>query len=338
MTHRFQRKTDWHWLRSIAEDSLNASGKFPFSVSIDGKLEWIDSGLYHDNYRFWIVAPELPEEWQEKSLLLRIGTQKRLLRSKAQTAQFVAREAQTLQALKEAEFAFETPELVCMVKSEARQPVGLIEHWVWGMSLQFYKNSIHADRIIPTIAAVAAAVHQLPASRFGQLTAFPDSRTHILKELESLPPALFREYPAALAARRWILTRLPANRPATVLHGDLLPQNIHCGDSMGEWKTAVIDWEFAEIGDPAYDLAIVTRGDRRLMGINNGLRHLVDCYRESGGIELSLADVRIHELLLLLNWLWDSNQGHRRGRTEGHGPEHYAQRVESLLRRAERES
>jgi len=337
MTRRFQRKTDWHWLRSITEDSLNASGKFPFSVSIDGKLEWIDRGLYHDNYRFWITGPELSEEWREKSLLLRIGTQNRPLRSKTLTAQYIAREAQTLQALKETGFTFETPELVCLVKSEAGQPVGLIEHWVWGMSLQFYKDSIHADRIIPTVAAVAAGVHHLAPGRFGHLKAFPDSRAHVMKSLESLPPALFREYPAALAARKWILTRLPANRPAAVLHGDLLPQNIHCGDNGGEWKTAVIDWEFAEIGDPAYDLAIVTRGDRKFMGINNGLRHLVNCYRESGGLELSLADVRIHELLLFLNWLRNSDQGHRRGRPEGHGPEHYAQRVESLLRRAESE-
>ena len=77
MARRYQRKTDWHWLRSITEGSLNASGKFPFSVSVDGKIEWIDSGLYHDNYRFWIVGPELPEEWQDKSLLLRLSTQKK---------------------------------------------------------------------------------------------------------------------------------------------------------------------------------------------------------------------------------------------------------------------
>jgi len=338
MTRRFQKKTDWHWLRSIVEDSLNASGKFPFSVSIDGKLEWIDRGRYHDNYRFWIVGPELSEAWREKSLLLRIGTQNRRLRSATQAALSIAREAQTLQALQAAEFGFETPELVCLVKSAARQPVGLIEHWVWGMSLQLYKNSIHADRIIPTVAAVAAAVHRLPPGRFGHLTALPDSRTHILRTLESLPAPLFRDYPAAVAARKWILKRLPANRPATVLHGDLLPQNIHCGDSRGEWKTAVIDWEFAEIGDPACDLAIVTRGDRKLMGINNGLRRLVDCYRDAGGIELSLADVRIHELLLLLKRLWDSDQGHHREWAEGHGPAHCAQRVESLLRRAETES
>ena len=337
MARRYQRKTDWHWLRSITEGSLNASGKFPFSVSVDGKIEWIDSGLYHDNYRFWIVGPELPEEWQDKSLLLRLSTQKKVPRSKTETVQYLLREAQTLQALKDAGFAFETPELVCMVKSEARQPVGLVENWVWGMSLQFYKDSSDADRIIPTIAAVAAAVHRLPPGRFSHLPALPDSRTHILKELKSLSPALFREYPAAQAARKWILSRLPVNRPATVLHGDLLPQNINCGENKGEWKIAVIDWEFAAIGDPAYDLAIVTRGDRRLMGKNNGLQQLIDNYRETDGIDLSLADVHIHELLMILKWLWESAQGHRKGLTEGHGPAHYAQRVESLLRRAETE-
>jgi aminoglycoside phosphotransferase (APT) family kinase protein len=334
---KYQKKTDWHRLRAITEDSLNASGKFPFSVSVDGKIEWIDSGRYHDNYRFWIVAPQLPKEWQDKSLLLRLSTQKRLLRSKTEATQYLVREAQTLQALKEAAFGFETPELICMVKSEARQPVGLIENWVWGMSLQFYTNSIYADRIIPTIAAVAAAVHRLPPGRFGHLPAFPDSRTHILKDLESLPPALFRKYPTVRAVREWILSRLPASRPATVLHGDLLPQNIHCGENRDEWKTAVIDWEFAEIGDPACDLAVVTRGDRRLMGTNNALRHLLDNYRESGGIDFSVADVHIHEMLMLLKWLWSSAQGHRRGQTEGHGPDHYAQRLESLLRRAEKE-
>ncbi len=337
MARRYQNKTDWQRLRSITESGLNASGKFPFSVSVDGKIEWIDSGLYHDNYRFWIVGPELPEAWQDKSLLLRLSTQKRVPRSKTETVQYLLREAQTLQALKDEAFAFETPELICMVKSEARQPVGLVENWVWGMSLQFYKDSSYADRIIPTIAAVAAAVHHLPPGRFSHLPAFPDSRTHILKELKSLPPALFREYPAARAARKWILSRLPANRPATVLHGDLLPQNINCGENKGEWKIAVIDWEFAAIGDPAYDLAIVTRGDRRLMGKNNGLQHLIDNYRETDGIDLSVADVHIHELLMILNWLWDSAKGYRKQLTEGHGPAHYAQRMESLLRRAETE-
>jgi aminoglycoside phosphotransferase (APT) family kinase protein len=244
------------------------------------------------------------------------------------------REARTLEALKNAAFVFETPELICIVKSELRQPIGLIENWVWGMSLHDYREGRDADKIISTIAAVAVAVHRLPTERFSHLPAFPDCRSHILYELKSLPPALFREYPAAQAVRKWIFSRLPTRRPAAVLHGDLLPQNIHGAEDRGEWKVAVIDWEFAEIGDPALDLAIVTRGDRRFMGKNDALRHLVDIYRSGGGSEISVADVHVHELLLCLKRLWSSSRRRRRGLTEGHGPEHHARRVNSLLRRA----
>jgi hypothetical protein len=72
------------------------------------------------------------------------------------------------------------------------------------------------------------------------------------------------------------------------------------------------------------------------MGINNGLKILVENYRKAGGIELSAADVRIHELLLFLNWLWESAEAEKKGQRRGHGPDHYAQRLESLLRWAEK--
>jgi aminoglycoside phosphotransferase (APT) family kinase protein len=107
-------------------------------------------------------------------------------------------------------------------------------------------------------------------------------------------------------------------------------------DGKIEWIESGLYWEFATIGDPAYDLAIVTRGDRKLMGINNGLNILLDNYRKAGGAELSAVDVHIHELLLFLNWLWDSAETEKNGQHRGHGPDHYAQRTESLLRRAEK--
>jgi aminoglycoside phosphotransferase (APT) family kinase protein len=43
-----------------------------------------------------------------------------------------------------------------------------------------------------------------------------------------------------------------------VLHGDLLPQNL-LFEIRENGATAVVDWECAQIGDPAYDLAIVHR-------------------------------------------------------------------------------
>jgi hypothetical protein len=55
MARRYKRRIDWNWLRSITETSLNDCGRFPGTVNVDGKMEWVESGLYHDNYRFRIA-------------------------------------------------------------------------------------------------------------------------------------------------------------------------------------------------------------------------------------------------------------------------------------------
>jgi aminoglycoside phosphotransferase (APT) family kinase protein len=336
MARRYKKRIDWHWLRSITETRLNESGKFPGKVGVDGKIEWIESGLYHDNYRFWISGIDLHKGWEDKPLLLRLSSQKSPLRSRDEAGNYLNRETKTLRRLQDAGFRFETPELICRVKDDSGHLIGLIESWVRGLPLTLYKGSIYQDRIIPTIAEVAVSVHQLETKKFGHLQAFDNSKAHILSKLGSLSPELFKEFSTALRAKEWILSRLPENRPSVMLHGDLLPQNIMCHEIRDEWKVALIDWEFATIGDPAYDLAIVTRGDRKIMGINNGLNILLDNYRNAGGIELSAVDVQIHELLLFLNWLWDSAEAEKKGRRQGHGPDHYVQRIESLLRRTEK--
>lgn len=334
MAHRRKRRIDWHWLRSITETSLNDSGRFPGKINVDGKMEWVESGLYHDNYCFRITGTDLLKEWKEKSLMLRIGSRKSPLRTADEAGSYLSREAKTLQQLKNARFGFQTPELICAVNADAQHPIGLIETWVRGIPLTLYKGSIFEERIIPTIAEVAVSVHQMDTGQFDHLEAFKNSKAHILNELSGLAPDLFKEYSAAFRAKEWILSRLPKNRPSVVLHGDLLPQNILCRESSEGWQVALIDWEFAEIGDPACDLAIVTRGNRKLMGIKNGLHLLVENYRLAGGIDLTAADVRIHELLLCLKWLRDSAETQKQGRRQGQGPDHYEKQLESLLRRS----
>jgi aminoglycoside phosphotransferase (APT) family kinase protein len=336
MARRYKRKTDWHWLRSITETSLNDCGRFQGKVNVDGKMEWIESGLYHDNYRFRISGTDLHKEWKENPFMLRISSQNSPLRSIDESCKYLNQEAKTLKHLKNAGLCFQTPELICRVKAGSHHPIGLIETCVRGIPLTFCKGSIHQDRIIPTIAEVAVSVHQMDTGQFGHLKTFENSKAHILDELNSLSPDLFKQYSAALRAKEWILSCLPESRPSVVLHGDLLPQNILYYEAPDGWKIALIDWEFAEIGDPASDLAIVTRGGRKLMGIKNGLHLLMESYRHAGGIEFSVADVRIHELLLCLNWLQDSSEAEKKGRRHGHGPEHYEHRLTSLLRRAKK--
>jgi thiamine kinase-like enzyme len=96
-------------------------------------------------------------------------------------------------------------------------------------------------------------------------------------------------------------------------------------------EIAVVDWECAQIGDAAYDLAIVTRGVRRPLGVANGLQQLVLYYNEVAEQQIPPSAVMVHELLLHLHWLAESQTENRTG---GHGSEHYADLLRSLLRRA----
>ena len=190
----------------------------------------------------------------------------------------------------------------------------------------------HASRSGGVIAdSVAAAVHRLPRVEFAHLPAYPDSASHVRADLDALSPTLFEEWPVAAAARDWITTNL-ASRPATVLHGDLLPQNL-LWDFRNVGRISVIDWESARIGDPAYDLSIVTRGAKQPLRESGGFQRLLAAYNEATGASLLASAVHIHELLLQLRWLDDAAQAEAAGALEGHGPEQHAQKIQSMLRR-----
>lgn len=110
-----------------------------------------------------------------------------------------------------------------------------------------------------------------------------------------------------------------------LLHGDLLGQNILLG--LDE-PHAFIDWEFAQRGDPAFDLAIVTRASRKPFQVAGGFEKLLDAYLDAGGQPLLAAHVRIHELCLLAAWYRDAVEG-----TSSHLPEHELDHFCNVLRR-----
>jgi aminoglycoside phosphotransferase (APT) family kinase protein len=80
-------------------------------------------------------------------------------------------------------------------------------------------------------------------------------------------------------------------------------------------RPAVIDWEYAQWGDPARDLAIVTRGVRQPFQIDGGLNRLLAAYRAYGGADVEVADVRFYELCLALGWMRDAANGKSRHET-----------------------
>jgi aminoglycoside phosphotransferase (APT) family kinase protein len=130
-------------------------------------------------------------------------------------------------------------------------------------------------------------------------------------------------------ARAWCANHLPPEDPAVLLHGDLLGQNILLG--LGEHDPpAVIDWEYALRGDPAYELAIVTRGVRQPFQMAGGLDRLLDAYRQHGGISVTRDQVYLHEICLAVGWYRDSLAGHGM-----HPPEQALARVQGILRRAQ---
>ena len=172
---------------------------------------------------------------------------------------------------------------------------------------------------LPSVRTEQAYVLQLLQSRLGEIDG-----------------DLFAEFPLADQVHDWVANYLPSDDQTCVLHGDLLPQNLlHDWQSTSdsEGVVAVVDWEMAQIGDPAYDLAIVSRGNQKILGEKDGLQMLLDKYAKFSGRKISLADVRVHELLLILHWLEESWREHQKPKPSGHGPEYYEAKLQSLFRR-----
>jgi hypothetical protein len=76
-----------------------------------------------------------------------------------------------------------------------------------------------------------------------------------------------------------------------------------------------LDWECAQIGDRAYDLdlAIVTRGIRKPLGVPGGLHRLVQFYNQVAEHKISPNAVVVHEALLHLNWLAEAAEARAKG-------------------------
>ncbi len=209
----------------------------------------------------------------------------------------------------------------------------MIETALAGVSLDRFKDRSTLKRI----SQVTANVHGMDTGPFDHLPNRNTRTQHIQSRLDEIDGDLFAEIPLADQVRDWIANYLPSDDQACVLHGDLLPQNLlHDWQSTGdsEGVVAVVDWEMAQIGDPAYDLAIVSRGNRKILGVKDGLQVLLDEYAKLSGRKISSADVQVHELLLILHWLEESWREYQKPKPSEHGPEFYETKLQSLFRRA----
>lgn len=316
--------SDWSYLRWLVESNLQRQPEFKKGLRLGRRLETLGQGMFNRNYLV---------EVSDEMLVLRLAKTEPRLRTKREAVISLRREAKTLQALERMEFPYPTPKFVCLVEDESEGTVGLIESALDGASFKLFLNRNDPQWFLESIANVAAAVHRLAKPEFTHLKDRVDSRAHVIEQLDDLSPDVFDRFEEAAKAREWIISHLPENRGSVILHGDLLPQNLLV-EGFENPQISVIDWQEAMIGDPAYDLAVVTRGARQPLGIAHGLRRLVKLYNQAADQELTVEAVVVHELLFNLGWLADAVKSETQGHVGGHSPEHYAAQLGALLRRA----
>ncbi len=231
-------------------------------------------------------------------------------------------EAKVLQGLARAELPLRIPELIATLEDDGRPAI--VETAVAGFPLDLRAG--RQGGVVPweVVAEVATAVHGVDTALFQDLIGHPSRRDHAEAEL-----AVFEDLdePLVQEARAWAFEHRPPRTPSVLLHGDLLGQNILL--ALGDEPPGLIDWERATLGDPAYDLAIVTRGLRRPFQTTDGLALLLEAYAKSGGQEVTIEQVYLHELCLVTHWYRESMK-----ERSGHPPDFYLNQLRGIFRRA----
>jgi aminoglycoside phosphotransferase (APT) family kinase protein len=231
------------------------------------------------------------------------------------------REAQLLHRLSNLDLPFRVPSVLGIWPDAGH--LALVRSWVEGVELDLRAGRQGQVRPWDLVGHIAASIHTLDVGRFADLLPGDDTRraqaVRWLLELEDV------DAPEAKAALAWARDHVPPDEPSVFVHGDLLGQNILLDPVH---PPAVIDWEYSRRGDPAYDLAIVTRGVRRPFQVAGGLQQLLDAYGRHGGQTIQVDDVRVYELGLAVKLYRDSLRS-----TRGKAPDQALALLRSLLRR-----
>jgi aminoglycoside phosphotransferase (APT) family kinase protein len=128
----------------------------------------------------------------------------------------------------------------------------------------------------------------------------PDPLAGLREQLDSFgrPSEVFE------LALDWLAGSPPAAREPVLLHGDFRLGNLIVGP---EGLRAVLDWELTHLGNPAEDLGWLCVKAWRfgagppVAGVGSR-EELLAAYREAGGAEIGLAELRWWEVLGTLRW------------------------------------
>ncbi len=277
------RQSGWELAREALGVLAHERGARDLRAAI-GRLRFLGAGIWSAVYSATITLPD----GREERLVVKLPERE----AGPERDELIAREAAVLRVLEPLELPFRVPRAI----TELPAVGGLvaIQSWLPGMPLDLRAERAAGERPWDIVARVAATVHALEAEPFRRaLAGRATRREHALDHARILDGL---SGPEGEEARAWVHAHLPPPEPSTLLHGDLLGQNILVpldGEPLG-----VIDWAEATLGDPAYDLANVTRGARRPFGREDGLARLLEAYGRLAPRPLSEAAVRLHEVLL----------------------------------------
>jgi aminoglycoside phosphotransferase (APT) family kinase protein len=233
-----------------------------------------------------------------------------------------ARERAILELLPSLQLPFRVPRIL----GEVTTPGGVatVRTFERGLELDLRAGRQTGVRPWLVIGGIAAAVHSVPLDRLPTpLPGFADRRAFAESQLARLQSGTRHADVARSLA--WARAHLPEPIPCTLIHGDLLGQNILLDPGAAP---TVIDWEYCGLGDPAYDLAVVTRGVRRPFQIARGLERLLEAYRDAGGEDIQPPAVQLYEVCIAARAVCDAMQSRDR-----HIVAHHALPLQSLLRR-----
>ena len=148
------------------------------------------------------------------------------------------------------------------------------------------------------MAAELARIHAIPPLDF-----LPrgDVIERFYDELDSVE----EPHPAIEYGLAWVRERLPDAREPTLCHGDWRIGNLAVD---GRGLVAVLDWEFAHVGDPVEDVAWpLVRAwrfgadDRRLGGVGD-VEPYLERYNELTGRGIALDELLVWEVLGNVKW------------------------------------
>ncbi len=205
------------------------------------------------------------------------------------------RELRLLARLQTYSFPFRLPEMIGTFPDGNH--LALVRRFTPGLTLDLRAGRHGSLQPWDVVGQVAAATHRVPGKAVADL--LPGAPTYEAHARAAIAVLDGSESPEMRDARHWSLEHLPPDQPSVLLHGDLLGQNIVLDPDR---PPTVIDWEYARYGDPAYELAIVSRGVRRPFQIADGLARLLDAYQQHGGQDVKAEHVHIHELAMIAGW------------------------------------